>query len=112
MIGRAAVRSPWLFDQIRTAISGGEPQLPTGREVHDYIRRLYEAMTTPDVSEFAQVQRMKKYLNFVGVGIGPDFLHAMRRCSSRGELESLCERDLGHVDPMPLVPISSIEAAV
>lgn len=107
MIGRAAVRSPWLFNQIRTAISGGNPGFPTGREVHDYIRRLYAAMTTPDVSEFAQVQRMKKYLNFVGVGISPEFLHAMRRCSDVAQLESVCSEFLAHDEPMLLNPVGT-----
>src|SRR6185369_4796521 len=73
MIGRGAIRNPWLFDQIR-AESRGEPiKLPTGRDVLAYIRTLWENEITPGVKESAQVQRMKKFMNFIGEGVEPKF---------------------------------------
>lgn len=104
MVGRGAIRNPWVFSQIRERLEGREPQWPTGREVLDYIGDLYEAVCTPRVTEKAQVQKMKKYMNFLGEGLeeSGDFLHAIRRCESRGEFFSICSRHLDHDRPMAL----------
>jgi tRNA-dihydrouridine synthase B len=71
MIGRGAIRNPWMFEQIRQHQRREPLRLPSGREVLDYIRRLYNATTSPSAGERAQVQKMKKYLNFVGLGVEP-----------------------------------------
>src|SRR6516164_7803541 len=42
MIGRGAIRNPWLFDQIRARRQGIEPALPRGFDVLEYIRELYD----------------------------------------------------------------------
>jgi tRNA-dihydrouridine synthase len=104
MIGRGAIRNPWVFSQIRDRLEGREAQVPTGREVLGYIAELYEAACTPGVLEKAQVQKMKKYMNFLGEGLNEseDFLHAIRRCDSRGEFFAICSRHLEHDCPMPL----------
>jgi len=104
MIGRGAIRNPWVFSQIRDRLEGREAQVPTGREVLGYIAELYEAACTPGVPEKAQVQKMKKYMNFLGEGLNEseDFLHAIRRCDSRGEFFAICSRHLEHDCPMPL----------
>jgi tRNA-dihydrouridine synthase len=104
MIGRGAIRNPWVFSQIRDRFEGREARLPTGREVLGYIAELYEAVCTPGVAEKAQVQKMKKYMNFLGEGLeeSEDFLHAIRRCDARGEFFAICSRHLEHDRPMPL----------
>src|SRR5437762_2328421 len=63
MIGRGAIRNPWIFEQIRQGRRGEPLRLPSGREVLTYVHELYEAVCSPDVREPAQVQKMKKYLN-------------------------------------------------
>jgi tRNA-dihydrouridine synthase len=104
MIGRGAIRNPWVFSQIRARLEGREPHLPSGREVLDYISDLYEAVCTPGVPEKAQVQKMKKYMNFLGEGLEePEaFLHDIRRCTTRGEFFAICSRHLNHDRPMAL----------
>jgi tRNA-dihydrouridine synthase len=104
MIGRGAIRNPWVFSQIREHLEGRKPQLPTGREVLSYISDLYDAVCTPGVPEKAQVQKMKKYMNFLGEGLeeSADFLHDIRRCSERGEFFAICSRHLDHDRPMAL----------
>ena len=104
MIGRGAIRNPWLFSQIRDRLAGRDVVWPTGREVLDYIAALYEAACTPGVPENAQVQRMKKYMNFLGEGLEDSaaFLHAIRRCSARAEFFTICTRHLDHAQPMRL----------
>ncbi len=108
MIGRGAIRNPWMFQQIRQHQRGEPLHLPTGREVLAYIHALYEAVTSPEVPETLQVQKMKKYLNFLGLGVEPTgaFLHAMRRVTTREELFSLCAEHLDHGHAMPLEPFT------
>ena len=71
MIGRGAIRNPWIFEQIRQYSRGESVRQPTGREVLGYVRALYEAVCSPDVSESGQVQKMKRYMNFLGLGVEP-----------------------------------------
>src|SRR6266540_2673683 len=108
MIGRGAIRNPWLFEQIRQHRHGEPVRLPTGREVFAYIEALYEAVCTPDVRESAQVQKMKKYLNYIGAGVEPtgQFLHDIRRVSTRADFFRVCEAFLTHDETMPLEPFS------
>ena len=106
MIGRGAIRNPWLFTQIRQHQRGEPLSVPRGSDVLGYVRALYDAICSPDVRESAQVQKMKKYLNFVGLGIDADgkFLHQIRRVTTRGEFFRVCESFLDHDQPMTLEP--------
>ena len=70
MIGRGAIRNPWLFHQIRQQSRGETIFLPRGCDVLDYIRQLYRITCPPTVREASQVQKMKKYIN-VPVGSTP-----------------------------------------
>jgi nifR3 family TIM-barrel protein len=104
MIGRGAIRNPWIFAQIRQLQRGESVSLPSGREVLAYVEELYEATFPPHGTDTLQVQKMKKYLNFLGAGVGPDgaFLHEMRRVATREELFRVCAAHLDHDAPMPL----------
>jgi tRNA-dihydrouridine synthase len=106
MIGRGAIRNPWIFSQIRDCLAGREVSLPTGRQVLDYISDLYDAVCSPGVPEKAQVQKMKKYMNFLGEGLDDSqvFLHDIRRCATRAEFFTICSRHLNHGRAMPLQP--------
>jgi len=106
MIGRGAIRNPWLFDQIRQRRRGEPISRPLGRDVLAYIHALYEAVCSPDVRELSQVQNMKKYLNFIGLGVEPtgNFLHAIRRVTTQADFFRICAEFLDHGDPMPLDP--------
>ena len=108
MIGRGVIRNPWLFRQIRERRRGDEPFCPRGRDVLEYIHSLYEAITARGLRESAQVANMKKYLNFIGMGVEPsgEFLHTIRRVQTEAEFFATCARFLDHDDPMPLEPFS------
>src|SRR5262249_25599173 len=71
MIGRAAIRNPWIFEQIRQHRCGEAIFEPTGRDVLAYIHALYAAVLSPEVREVSQVQNMKKYLNYIADGVEP-----------------------------------------
>lgn len=111
MIGRGAIRNPWLFEQIRQQQRGQAPRLPTGREVLAYIRELWESQVTPEARETAQVQRLKKFMNFISEGVPPAdrFLHDIRRVTTRADFFHLCETFLDHDHPMPLEPEPSCQ---
>jgi tRNA-dihydrouridine synthase B len=99
MIGRGAIRNPWLFDQIRARFRGKKIKLPTGRDLLAYIRELWESEITPGVRESAQVQRMKKFMNFIGDGVDEKFLHQIRRVTSTADFFLVCETYLDHDQP-------------
>ena len=118
MIGRHAIRNPWVFRQIREKFGGpvtrlagdgapGEnpdgrktvlPQIfqPTLADVREYIERLYRETHQPGLPEKVHVAKMKKYLNFVGQGVDADslFLQEMRRAMTEAELFAVCDRHL------------------
>ncbi len=106
MIGRGAIRNPWLFDQIRQKQRGEAVTLPTGRQVLAYIEELWEAEITVDVPELSQVQRLKKFMNFIGEGAIPaeEFLHEIRRVTTRADFFACCKRFFEHDEPMTLEP--------
>jgi len=106
MIGRGAIRNPWLFDQIRQHRRGEPVFHPRGRDVLAYIHALYESVCSPEVHELSQVRAMKKYLNFIGLGVEPtgEFLHSIRRVTNRADFFQICAEFLDHRNPMPLEP--------
>ena len=106
MIGRGAIRNPWLFHQIRQRFHGESLFVPCGHDVLGYVRELYDAVCSPDVRESAQVQKMKKYLNYIAVGAEPTgrFLHDIRRAATRADFFQVCETFLNHDEPLPLEP--------
>ncbi len=107
MIGRGAIRNPWLFGQIRQRQRGEPATLPTGRAVLAYIRELWEAEVTLGVPEAAQVQRLKKFMNFIGEGSLPaeQFLYEIRRVTTQADFFGACARYLDHDGLMTLEPV-------
>jgi tRNA-dihydrouridine synthase B len=106
MIGRGAIRNPWLFGQIRARQQGELPFIPSGRDVLQYVRALFESVRPPGLEAPWHVQKMKKYLNFIGLGVEPsgEFLHHIRRVSTEAEFFRVCQAYLDHAEPMSLEP--------
>ena len=113
MIGRHAIRNPWIFRQCRERLEverglrtrlepvqrpGSTPAIfqPTLADVREYVTLLYRETQTPDIPARAHVAKMKKYLNFVGQSVDPEgaFLHDMRRAMTETELFAVCDRHL------------------
>lgn len=110
MIGRGAIRNPWVFSQIRASLAGRAVLFPTGREVLAYIEELYGEVCQPGFPERMQVQKMKKYMNFLGEGMedAAGFLHDIRRCGARSEFFGICTRHLDHDRPLALEPAEGV----
>jgi tRNA-dihydrouridine synthase len=132
MIGRGAIRNPWLFRQIRqhlavarasrpcasefepvpTETNGRDARatifVPRGQDVLEYVRALYDSACSPEIHESSQVQRMKKFMNYIGVGVEPsgEFLHQIRRVTTKADFFRICEEFLTHDRPMPLEPFA------
>ncbi len=108
MVGRGAIRNPWIFNQIRQHRAGEEVFIPKGRDVLQYIHDLYEAVRPDNLIENKFIQKLKKYMNFIGIGIEPtgEFLHDIRRAHTEKDFFSICERFLDHDEPTPLEPFS------
>ncbi len=96
MIGRHAIRNPWIFRQCRELFAGQRVTKLTLADVREYVDRLYRATDVPDLAERYHVNKMKKYLNFVGQSVDPAgaFLHDMRRTETEAELFAICDRHL------------------
>jgi tRNA-dihydrouridine synthase len=96
MIGRGAIANPWLFEQIRGLQRGEAVTEATGPQILDYIRRLYDAICSPDAKESAQVQKMKKTMNYIAARADPSgqFVHEIRRVADKREFFDVCARHL------------------
>ncbi len=101
MIGRAAIRNPWIFQQIRDDFAGKPVWHPTGRDVLAYVEDLYAATCTEDVPEKCQVQRMKKFMNFIGDGLEGAFLHDIRRVTTKCDFFQTCRKAFDHGEEVP-----------
>ncbi|MEZ5284922.1 MAG: tRNA-dihydrouridine synthase family protein [Vicinamibacterales bacterium] len=104
MIGRAAIRSPWLFDQIRQQLRGEPVTLPRGRDVLGYVRALWASQADPAKPEQSQCDRMKKFVNYLGEGVPGPFLHDIRRARTSAEFHRIADACLDHDAPMDLAP--------
>lgn len=96
MIGRSCIRNPWIFRQLREHFAGETVFRPTLGHVREYIEDLFVATTHGKRDALSHINHMKKFLNFVGLGIDRDgqFLHEMRRTKTKPELDDVCERHL------------------
>ncbi|MSU65230.1 MAG: tRNA-dihydrouridine synthase family protein [Opitutus sp.] len=96
MIGRHAIRNPWIFRQCREQFAGRPMTRITLADVREYVERLYRATEIPGLAECLHVNKMKKYLNFVGQSVDPTgaFLHDMRRTETEADIFGVCDRHL------------------
>jgi tRNA-dihydrouridine synthase B len=107
MIGRGAIRNPWLFNQIRQQLRGEPVVLPTGRQVLEYVRALWDTQSDANHPEKTQCERMKKFLNFVGEGVEPGFWRELRKTVTASDFHRICREYLEHDRPMTMLPIQT-----
>jgi tRNA-dihydrouridine synthase len=97
MIGRGAIRDPWLFDGIRDDLAGREPQRRRLHEVLAYLRELTgEVIRDGNFEKESQiVNRMKKFTNYIASGISGGTLNdELRRATSLAGYDESCRRHL------------------
>jgi len=112
MIGRGAIRNPWIFRQIREISRGQTPFQPIGRDVLAYIEDLFQSTSPHHFRENAQVQKMKKYMNFLAAGVNEQFLQQIRRVQNRADFFAVCRHHLEHEEPVALHVPSTLDTLV
>jgi tRNA-dihydrouridine synthase C len=106
MIGRGAIRNPWIFSQLGAVFAGESPPVPTHRDLLEYVSELYDevARETRRLIPNAHVQRMKRHLAYISHGIGDGFEHELRRAKTPAEFFRICRHHLDHDMPLPPRP--------
>lgn len=96
MIGRHAIRNPWIFRQIGEKFSGAPVFAPTLCDVREYIETLSGCIFDKDMPPIRQAARLKKFLNFVGTAVDSEgaFLREMRLAPDFDELLRVCDKHL------------------
>jgi tRNA-dihydrouridine synthase len=106
MIGRGAIRNPWIFEQIRQVGLGIAPTIASRRDLFTYISELYVeiAKETRDFDEKLHVQRMKKTMLYIVQGLGEETEQAMRRVATEVDFFAICQSSLDNDCPLTDVP--------
>ena len=107
MIGRGAIRNPWLFSQLRSNFTGEEPIVVTRRMLLDYISILWEETArefNAPFDETKHVHKMKRYMNYIAQGVEQEFEHEIRRTKSKSEFFRVCQAHLDSDTSLPVLP--------
>jgi tRNA-dihydrouridine synthase C len=106
MIGRGAIRNPWIFSQLGAAITGTSAPAPSHRDLLEYITELYDevASETLRLIPNSHVQRMKRHLAYITHGLSGSFEHELRRARTPDGFFEICRRHLDHDSPLPTLP--------
>jgi len=106
MIGRGAIRNPWIFSQLQAVFEGRAPLVPSHRDLLEYVFELYDevARETRRLVPGAHVQRMKKFLAYICHGLAGSFEHDMRRARTPEDFFRICRQHLDHDTPLPARP--------
>lgn len=102
MIGRGAIRNPWLFTQIRASLDETNPAPRIHRDVYEYLLELTsEICSEGNFDQETQiVNRMKKFTNYIACGIADGALnHELRRATTLTGFREICRSYLDNTDP-------------
>lgn len=113
MIGRHAIRNPWIFRQIRELSTGQTMFRPTLHDVRPYLDDLYAMSANQGIEEKFRISKLKKYLNFLGESVDAEgrFLYHMRRANTATDLFRVADDFLLHrPESFPLEPFPGIHA--
>ena len=106
MIGRGAIRSPWIFQQIRESYAGEQVMVPTRRDLHHYIELLFRELAGEWAmyDEVKHVNKMKKYMIYIAQGIDAEFEYEIRRVRSEEAFFAVCDSFLDNDEVLPDLP--------
>ena len=109
MMGRGAIRNPWIFAQLRAAMTGAVAPEPRRRELLEYIELLYRETEGchPQSDPVKQVQKMKRYLVYIVQGLEKEFEHQIRRVKTEEEFFAVCREFLENDEVVPDWPEES-----
>ena len=107
MLGRGAIRDPWIFAGIRAAFAGEERPRPTLRDLRSYLTELTEEVSREGrfPRELDHVNRLKKFANYIASGLaGGQLREELRRATTLTEFQDSCQTHLDRDDPFPAEP--------
>ena len=70
MVGRPALRNPWIFTQIEALVRGGEPPRPAGGDLVAHLAELARRCTTA-FSEKGALGQLKEAVSYLGRALPP-----------------------------------------
>ncbi|MGJ8672808.1 tRNA dihydrouridine synthase [Rubritalea sp.] len=108
MVGRGAIRSPWLFQQLKDSYEGREIIVPTRKDLHGYVTALYYAVAENEKRktyvEQSHVNRMKKYMAYIAQGIDEEFEYQIRRVKTQAGFFDACDTFMSDDRKLPDTP--------
>jgi tRNA-dihydrouridine synthase B len=91
MLGRPALRNPWIFRQLSELLAGREPFRPSGSDLAQHLRRLAQALAVrADDPSHSPLGPLKEQLSYLCRGL-PDSAAVQRRLQRLPTLELLLE---------------------
>lgn len=98
MIGRPALRNPFIFEQIEALERGEEPIRPGGEELFSHIKRLLEVLSATPGRRHPPLGPMKEFIRYL-LRADPrrsEYERDALRSESVSELMGILERELKH----------------
>jgi tRNA-dihydrouridine synthase len=102
MIGRPALRNPWIFEQIEDLRGGRRPRRPSGEDLHLHLQEVVERFRPAFGNrESALLAKIKELLRFLARSLpeGQPFLRRALRLSTLDDLLRFAERTLRPLPP-------------
>lgn len=96
MIGRHAIRNPWIFAQIRASFFSETPPSPTLADIHEYIQQIHIGTHQLNRPDSIQLNLLKKFLRYIAPGRGgsDDFWIEVRTTQTLSSLFKTCDKHL------------------
>lgn len=106
MIGRGAIRNPWIFQQLRNHFQQKETAPLQRKQLLHYIQLLFDAVASEwtEYDEKKHVNKMKKYLVYIAQGIDESFEYQIRRVQNKKDFHEVCVDHLKNETPLPDCP--------
>ena len=97
MIGRPALRNPWIFSQIEALRAGRPPVRPAGADLVEWLHTVARALTEGLRQVRGVTGHLKELIGYLGRAVddGGVFRTAALRASSVAEILSLAEAQVG-----------------
>lgn len=100
MVGRPALRNPWIFRQIEQLRGGRATFCPTGKDVLEHLDRLAHCFAaSPSTPAARSTRKLKEHLRWLGRSV-PDqgvFLRSALRLDTLPEILELARQRLAHL---------------
>ncbi len=95
MIGRPALRNPWIFQQLAALRAGTSPATPSGADLVSHLEALVELFATT-LPPHRRVGALKEHLRYLGRAIRDNgaFAHVALRLATTQEIVTLAQRQL------------------